>query len=84
MAKDFNAYLESAVDDCRRRPGQAKARELTLIIKMTPNENDPDDVDVECATKFKMPSRVIQSSVMSTTAKNQLRFALSDDEDDEE
>jgi hypothetical protein len=83
LAQDFNAYLEAAVDDCRRRPGQTKARELTVILKMTPNANDADDVDVAIATKFKMPSRELQSSVMHTTAKNQLRFALADDDEED-
>jgi hypothetical protein len=74
LADDFREQLEAAVIDCRQRPSLAKKREVTIRLTITPNENDPDDVDIEPVTTRKTPARELAIIRARRTPKNQLQF----------
>lgn len=74
LKEDFDKLLAQAVADCRDRPGLKKAREIKLTIKISPHEQDPDDVVVEQTCTAKVPARAIDRYRMQRTHNDGLKF----------
>lgn len=69
---DFDAQLLAIVTDCRRRPGCAKPRTLTLKVECKPNEADGDDVNVALVVSSKIPAAKHLPRVARMTRSHQL------------
>lgn len=82
LAQDFREQLEAAVMDCRQRPSLAKKREINIRLTITPNPNDPDDVDINPVTTRKTPARELATIRARRTPKNQLQFDYDPDQFD--
>jgi len=77
LAEDFDGLLTNAVRDCKERPGMQKAREIKLIVRVTPDKEDPEDVIVQSVVSGKTPAREASPYKMQTTVNNGLKFAPS-------
>ena len=74
LESGFNESLTAAVDDCKRRPGLKKAREITIKVKVLPDESEPEDCVVVTTLSSKFPNRLIDPYKMQSTKNNGLKF----------
>jgi len=82
LEDDFATRLRLAVEDCRQRSGLNKARELTVVLKITPHPDDNDDANVAPVVKLKLPARELDTVRVRRTRKDGLLFDLHEDSDD--
>lgn len=73
-AEDFQRLIESAVRDCKERPGCNKARKVTLALAFTPSEIDPEDFLCEPTVTSKTPSRLHDTFRGRRSKTGQLHF----------
>jgi len=71
---EFNRLLTLATEDCIQRPGIKAKRQITLVVDLTPNANDPEQVVVRPYVKSKTPVRKGSDYLMNTTVRNELTF----------
>ena len=74
LREEFNRRMSDAVADCKSRPGVKQPRVVTLIVKVTPHPQEPDDVLVDHEVKAKTPTKHIDRYRMQATANNGLKF----------
>ena len=80
LAENFGQQLETAVADCRQRPGQTDKRTVTVKLLITPHPEDPDDVQIEPVVVLSIPARKIEPQRARRTQRNQLQFDFSGEE----
>lgn len=74
IVAEWQAHLKRIVSDCRDRSSLIKARKLTIKMTVTPDESDPNYVDVGFEFDSDIPSTTTRTFSMRPTGKDDLLF----------
>ena len=61
VAVSFNQHLKRAINDCDDRPGDSKARKVTLEVMITPQQlqdGNACNITTECKVKSSVPDHI--------------------------
>ena len=74
LAEDFANQMSDAVKDCRDRSHVKKPRVVLMKLKVTPNNKDGADVDIEPVLSRSIPVSEFEPVVGRAGARNQIVF----------
>jgi len=74
LADEFDRLITAATADCLERPGVKQKRQVSIVVDLTPNPQDVEQVIVATCVKSKTPVRGAAPYLMNTTIKNELQF----------